>query len=38
VALSFAALGIFTLVFIINGVTILNEQQQVPADENILTF
>jgi Mn2+/Fe2+ NRAMP family transporter len=38
VVLSFAALGIFTLVFIINGVTILNERQQVPADENILTF
>ena len=36
--LSFAALGIFTLAFIVNGVTILNEQQQVPADENILTF
>lgn len=38
VVLSFTALGIFTLAFIVNGVTILNERQQVPADENILTF
>jgi len=36
--LSFAALGIFTIAFVINGVTILGEQQQVPAEDKILTY
>jgi Mn2+/Fe2+ NRAMP family transporter len=36
--MSFAALGIFTIAFVINGVTILGEQQRVPAEENILTY
>jgi Mn2+/Fe2+ NRAMP family transporter len=36
--MSFAALGIFTIAFVINGVTILGEQQQVPAEDKILTY
>ena len=36
--LSFAALGLFTIAFVVNGVTILGEQQRVPEDENILTY
>jgi Mn2+/Fe2+ NRAMP family transporter len=36
--MSFAALGIFTIAFVVNGVTILGEQQRVPEDENILTY
>src|ERR687894_2187328 len=35
---SFAALGIFTIAFLVNGVTILGAQQQVPADDKILTY
>jgi hypothetical protein len=35
--MSFAALGIFTIAFLVNGVTILGEQQQVPAEDKILT-
>lgn len=35
--ISFAALGIFTLAFMINGVTFLNSRQQVPESDNILT-
>lgn len=35
--MSFAALGIFTIAFVVNGVTILGEQQRVPADEEILS-
>src|SRR5918997_171901 len=35
--LSFAALGIFTIAFLVNGVTILGEQRQVPAEDKILT-
>ncbi len=36
--MSFAALGIFTIAFVVNGVTILGETQRVPEDENILTY
>jgi hypothetical protein len=36
--MSFAALGIFTIAFVVNGVTILGEQRRVPEDENILTY
>ncbi|MDQ5809807.1 MAG: Nramp family divalent metal transporter [Actinomycetota bacterium] len=36
--MSFAALGIFTIAFVVNGVTILGERQRVPEDENILTY
>ena len=36
--LSFAALGLFTIAFVVNGVTILGERQRVPEDENILTY
>ncbi|MDQ3791197.1 MAG: hypothetical protein M3341_00850, partial [Actinomycetota bacterium] len=36
--LSFAALGLFTIAFVVNGVSILGERQRVPADENILTY
>ena len=36
--MSFAALGIFTIAFVINGVTILGAQQQVPAEDKILTY
>jgi hypothetical protein len=36
--LSFAALGLFTIAFVVNGVTILGEQQRIPAEENILTY
>jgi Mn2+/Fe2+ NRAMP family transporter len=36
--LSFAALGLFTIAFVVNGVTILGEQRRVPAEENILTY
>jgi Mn2+/Fe2+ NRAMP family transporter len=36
--MSFLALGIFTIAFVINGVTILGERQRVPEDENILTY
>jgi hypothetical protein len=36
--MSFAALGIFTIAFVINGVSILGEQRRVPAEENILTY
>jgi hypothetical protein len=35
--MSFAALGIFTIAFLVNGVTILGEQRQVPAEDKILT-
>lgn len=35
--MSFAALGIFTIAFVVNGVTILGRQQRVPADEEILS-
>jgi Mn2+/Fe2+ NRAMP family transporter len=35
--MSFTALGIFTIAFVVNGVTILGEQQQVPAEDKILT-
>lgn len=35
--ISFIAIGIFTLAFMVNGANILNEQQQIPADENILS-
>jgi Mn2+/Fe2+ NRAMP family transporter len=38
VLMSFAALGIFTIAFLVNGVTILGAQQQVPAEDNILTY
>jgi hypothetical protein len=36
--MSFAALGIFTIAFLVNGVTILGAQQQVPAEDKILTY
>jgi Natural resistance-associated macrophage protein len=36
--MSFAALGLFTIAFVVNGVSILGERQRVPADENILTY
>lgn len=36
--MSFAALGIFTIAFVVNGVTILGEQQRIPAEDNILTY
>ncbi|MDQ4083852.1 MAG: Nramp family divalent metal transporter, partial [Actinomycetota bacterium] len=36
--MSFAALGIFTIAFVVNGVSILGETQRVPEDENILTY
>ena len=36
--MSFAALGIFTIAFVVNGVAILGEQRRVPEDENILTY
>jgi len=35
--ISFTALGIFTMAFLINGVTFLNSRQQVPAEDDILT-
>src|ERR687897_645516 len=35
--MSFVALGIFTMAYLINGVTFLNRQQRVPEDDNILT-
>jgi Mn2+/Fe2+ NRAMP family transporter len=38
VIISFIALGIFTIAFMVNGVTILNRQRQVPAEDKILTF
>jgi Natural resistance-associated macrophage protein len=38
VLMSFGALGIFTIAFVVNGVTILGERQRVPEDENILTY
>src|SRR5918994_3595090 len=36
--MSFTALGIFTIAFLVNGVTILGEQQQVPAEDKILSY
>ncbi|MDQ3792939.1 MAG: Nramp family divalent metal transporter [Actinomycetota bacterium] len=36
--MSFAALGLFTIAFVVNGVSILGERQRVPEDENILTY
>src|ERR687896_2744885 len=36
--MSFASLGIFTIAFLVNGVTILGAQQQVPAEDKILTY
>jgi Mn2+/Fe2+ NRAMP family transporter len=38
VVISFVALGIFTIAFMVNGVTILNRQRQVPAEDKILTY
>jgi Mn2+/Fe2+ NRAMP family transporter len=38
VIISFIALGIFTIAFMVNVVTILNRQRQVPAEDKILTF
>jgi hypothetical protein len=36
-AISFAAIAVFTLAFMINGANILNRQERVPEDEEILT-